>query len=102
MSRITQESFVNYSKRMIKDGFKICPCCLSSKLEFRTDDEHSEYILECKSCGVGVRNHIFARIKKAWNNRCLSMTELNKVTHDIDCTWWDDDKQEVITVTLDA
>lgn len=101
MSKITRESFIKYSNKIIEDGFKICPCCLSSKLEFMTDEEHTEYELRCKLCGVGVRDHIFSRIRKNWNHRSINIKELNDVTHDINCTWWDTEKAELVVITLE-
>lgn len=100
MSRVTRENFIKYSKKLLEVGCKVCPCCLSDKLEFKTDEEHTEYSLTCKVCGLGVRDHLFSRVKNTWNHRVLDIRELNKITHDIGCEWWDDNEQELITITL--
>lgn len=98
MSRITRESFIEYSRKLLADGSKVCPCCLSSSLEFTTDDEHQEYWLECKVCHIGIRDHLFTRVKKSWNQRNLDNPKINKITHNIECTWWNEAIQKVENV----
>lgn len=98
MSQITRIGFITYSKKLLKEGVKVCPCCLSDKIIFNTDEEHTEYKLVCKLCNIGIHDHLFSRIKKSWNNRRLENIEINKITHNIECTWWDDNKQEEMII----
>lgn len=96
---ISFDRFQTYAKKLLKDGTNICPCCLSKKITFTTDDEHNEFWLECKVCHVGVRNSQFSRTHRSWEHRPSNIPQLNEITHDIECEYWDETIYDTRTIT---
>lgn len=96
---ISFDRFQTYANKLLKDGTKICPCCLSRKIIFTTDDEHNEFWLECKACHVGVRNSQFSRTHRSWEHRPPHIQQINETTRDIECEYWDGTLNNIRTVT---
>lgn len=102
MSQITREKFIDFSRKILQDGAKVCPCCLWEDLDFGTDDDHTEYWLECRRCHIKMTDHLFRRTYQNWNCRVLDDPRINEITHDIKCEWWNDELYTVETVTLEG
>lgn len=100
MGQITFDKFKNYATKLLQNGTPVCPCCLSDRLMFTTDDDHQEFWLECRVCHIGVRNSLFSFVRRNWENRPAKIQELHKVTHDITCSYWDDSINNIQYVTL--
>ena len=41
--RIDFDKFKQYALDLLKEGTKICPCCLSRSILFTTDENHNEF-----------------------------------------------------------
>ena len=94
------KKFIDFSRKIIQNGVKVCPCCLWKGIVFSTDDSHTEYWLECRKCHIKVTDHLFKRVIQTWNYRALDNQSINEITHDIECEWWNNELHTVETVTL--
>ena len=97
---ISFEKFERYAKKLLQNGTPICPCCLSEHLTFTTDEEHTEFWLECTACHIGIRSSLFSFVRKSWENRPAKIRKLHEITHNITCSYWDDDINNTRYVTL--
>lgn len=99
--RIEFDRFREYALKLLNDGTKVCPCCLSKRIQFTTDDGHDEFWLECASCHMGVRDHLFSRVHAIWEKRPSGVSKIGQVTYDIECSYYDDGTGTVKYVTMD-
>lgn len=99
--KIGFDVFKRYALDLLKEGTKICPCCLSRSILFTTDGKHNEYWLECRTCHVGVRNPLFMKTQLTWEQRPSKIEKINAVTHEIECSYWDDEIKRNRYITLD-
>lgn len=99
--RIDFDKFKQYALDLLKEGTKICPCCLSRSILFTTDENHNEFWLECRVCHVGVRNPMFMRTHLSWKHRPSNIEKINATTQDIECSYWDDEISRDRYVTMD-
>ena len=99
--RISFEQFEKYAQKLLKNGTNICPCCLSKHIHFTTDDDHTEYWLECAVCHIGVRSSQFSSTHRTWEYRPHNISKLHERTHNITCEYYDDIHNENQYVTTD-
>lgn len=99
---ISFQKFKQYALKLLQNGTKVCPCCLSKHIVFTTNDEHSEFYLECAACHIGAHTSNFTQARRTWEHRPDHTPALQQITHNITCEYFDDGQNKNRYITTET